>query len=134
MALNPKLSNIAANAAADAICALLNSGYLDIYDGTQPATANTAITGQVKLARLTFGATAFGAAVAGVATANAIGSDSSADATGTASWFRACKTDGSAIFDGSVGTGTHNLVLPTVSIVAAAAVGCSACTYTHNKG
>ena|SRR5204862_4089452 len=134
MSLNPKLANIGANAAADAVCALLNSGYIDIYDGTQPATADTAVTTQVKLARLTFGATAFGAAVAGVATANAITSDSAADATGTASWFRACKSNGSAVFDGSVGTSSANLVLPTVSITAGAVVGVTSCTYTQSKG
>ncbi len=134
MSLNPKLSNAGANAAADAVCALLNSGFIDIYDGAQPATADTAITTQVKLARLTFGATAFAAAIAGVATANAITSDSSADATGTASWFRACKSDGSAIFDGSVGTSSANLVLSTTSITAGAVVGVSSCTYTQSKG
>src|SRR5947207_15293521 len=134
MSLNPKLANIGANAAADAVCALLNSGYIDIYDGTQPATADTAVTVQVKLARLTFGATAFSSAVAGVATANAITSDSAADATGTASWFRACKSNGSAVFDGSVGTSSANLVLSTVSITAGALVGVSSCVYTESKG
>jgi len=134
MALNPKLSNAGANASADAVATLLNNGFIDIYDGTQPATADTAIGSQVKLARLTFSATAFGAAVAGVATANAITSDSSADATGTAAWFRALKSDGTSVFDGSVGTGTHNLVLPTTSIVAGASVGVTSCTYTQSKG
>ena len=134
MALNPKLSNIGANAAANAICALLNSGFIDIYDGTQPADADTAITTQVKLARLTFGNPAFGLAVAGVATANAITSDTVADATGTAIWFRACKSDGSAVFDGSVGTASANLVLSTVNITAGAVVGVSSCIYTESKG
>jgi len=134
MALNPKLANIGANAAADAVTALLNSGYIDIYDGTQPATADTAITTQTKLARLTFGNPAFGSAVAGVSTANAITSDTAADATGTASWFRACKTNGSAVFDGSVGTASANLILSTTSIVAGALVSCSSCVYTQSKG
>ncbi len=134
MALNPKLANIGANAAADAVTALLNSGYIDIYDGTQPATADTAITTQTKLARLTFGNPAFGSAVAGVSTANAITSDTAADATGTASWFRACKTNGSAVFDGAVGTASANLILSTTSIVAGALVSCSSCVYTQSKG
>jgi len=134
MSLNPKLSNIGANAAANAICALLNSGYIDIYDGTQPANADTSITTQVKLARLSFGVTAFGSAVNGVSTANSITSDSTADATGTATWFRACKSDGSAVFDGSVGTSSANLVLSTVSITAGAVVGVTSCIYTESKG
>lgn len=134
MALSPKLSNTAANAAADAVCALANSGKLRIYDGAQPATADTAITTQTLLAELTLNATAFGAASAGVATANAITSDASADATGTASWFRVLKSDGTTVlFDGSVGTSGCNLNLNTTSIVAAAAVAVSALTYTQQK-
>ena len=134
MALNPKLSNVAANAAADAICALANTGYLRIYDGTQPATADTAISTQVLLATLRLNSTAFGSAVAGVATANAITSDSAAAATGTASWFRALKSDGTTVlFDGSVGTSGANLNLNTTSIVANAAVSCTSFTFTETK-
>lgn len=134
MALNPKLSNAAANAAADAVCVLANSGKLRIYDGAQPATADTAVGAQVLLAELTLNATAFGAAVAGVATANAITSDSDADATGTAAWFRVLKSDGTTVlFDGSVGTASANLNLNTTSIVQHAAVAVSALTYTQQK-
>ena len=134
MALNPKLSNVSANAAADAICALANTGYLQIYDGTQPATADTAVSTQVLLAELRFNATAFGAASAGVATANAITSDSAADATGTATWFRALKSDGTTVlFDGSVGTSGANLNLNTTSIVINAAVSVSSFTFTETK-
>ena len=135
MALNPKLSNAAASASADAVCALANTGYLRIYDGTQAATADTAIGAQVLLAELRFGATAFGAASNGVATANAITADSSANATGTASWFRVLKSDGSTVlFDGSVGTGTNDLVLNSTAIQSGAAVSVSSFTYTQGKG
>ena len=135
MATNPKRSNVAVNAEADAITPLLNSGYLRIYDGTQPTTADTAIGVQVLLAELRWNATAFGSASAGVATANAITSDASANASGTASWFRALKSDGTTvIFDGSVGTSAADLILATTSIVAAAIVDVSAFTYTANKG
>jgi hypothetical protein len=135
MALNPKRSNAAVNAAADAVCDLLDNGYLHIYDGTQPTTADTAITTQTKLAELRFNATAFPAASAGVATANAITADTSADATGTASWFRALKSDGTTVvFDGSVGTSSADLVLNSVSISSGAQVSVTAFTYTENKG
>lgn len=49
MAKNTQLSNLAVNTEADALGALLNSGLLRIYDGTQPATADTAITTQVEI-------------------------------------------------------------------------------------
>lgn len=133
MALNTQLTNAAASAACDVVTALLNNGFLDIYDGTQPANANTAVTSQTKLARLSFGATAFGAASNGVATANAITSDSDADATGTASWFRACTSGGTAVYDGTVGTGTHNLVLTTTSIAQHGTVSVSSLTFTVKK-
>ena len=134
MALNPKLANVAANAACDAVVDLLDNGYLRIYDGTQPTDADTAIGAQVLLAELRYNATAFGAAAAGVATANALTSDSSANATGTATWFRALKSDGTTvIFDGSVGTSSANLVLNSVAISAGAAVSVSAHTYTQSK-
>jgi hypothetical protein len=134
MALTPKLANNAASAAADAVTALLNNGYLRIYDGSQPATADTAVSTQVLLAELRFGATAFGAASNGVSTANAITSDSSADNTGTAAWFRALKSDGTTpVFDGSVGTSGANLNLNSVAISAGAAVSVSSLTYTQSK-
>lgn len=135
MASNPKLGNAAANASADAACALLNTGYLRVYDGTQPATADTAITSQTKLAELRFGATAFGAATAGVATANAITSDSSADATGTATWFRALKSDGTtAVFDGTCGTSSSDCILNSTAVTAGGTVAVTSFTYTQNKG
>ena len=134
MALTQNLTNAAASAAADAVTALLNTGYLRIYDGTQPANANTAVSTQVLLAELRFGATAFGAAANGVATANAITSDTDADATGTATWFRALKSDGTtAVYDGSVGTSGSNINLNTTSIVIHAQVSVTSLTYTQSK-
>tara|TARA_R110000868_G_scaffold136724_4_gene349770 strand:- start:1915 stop:2325 length:411 start_codon:yes stop_codon:yes gene_type:complete len=134
MARNPQLSNAAANAAADAVCDQMDTGYLRIYSGTQPATANTSITSQVLLAVLRFNAAAFAAASAGVATAGAITSDTAAAATGTASWFRAFKSDGSTVmFDGSVGTTGADLNLSTTAIVQNATVAVSSFTYTQNK-
>lgn len=131
MALNTQLSDAAVEAEGDALAALLNSGYLRIYDGTQPATADTAVSTQVLLAELRFGATAFGACVAGLLTANAITADSSANASGTASWFRALKSDGTtAILDGSVGTSAANMIIATTAISSAQTVSCS--SFTHD--
>lgn len=134
MALNLKLSETTANAEADAHSALLNSGYLRIYDGTQPTNADTAIGAQVLLAELRFGATAFAAASGGVATAHAITSDSSANASGTATWYRTLKSDGTTVVsDGSVGTSGANLNLNSVALTAGAAVDCTAFVFTQPK-
>ena len=134
MALSPKLTNLAANAAADAVARLVDAGKLRIYDGTQPATADTAVSTQVLLSTLTLNATSAPVAAAGVLTFNAITQDASAAATGTATWFRVLKSDNTtAVFDGSVGTATSDIILNTVSIVAAAVVSISSVTYTQSK-
>lgn len=135
MAANPKFSNLCVNGEADFIGVALDSGFIRIYDGSQPATADTALSGQTLLAELTFGADAFPSAVAGVLTANAITSDSSANATGTAAWARLLKTDGtSVVMDGSVGTSAANVVINSIAISAGAVVSCSSLTITISKG
>jgi len=131
MAKNTQLADATVNAQADAMARLLDNGYLRIYDGTQPATGDTAISSQVLLAELRFNATSAPAASGGLLTFNAITSDSSADATGTAAWFRAFKSDGTTkVFDGSVGTSASNIVLNSVSIAAGATVAVS--SFTHD--
>lgn len=127
-----KLSNTARSAAADAVVDLADTGYIRIYDGSQATDPNTAIGAQVLLAELRFGATAFGAASNGVATANAITGDASANATGTATWFRVLKSDGSTVlWDGTVGTSGADLNLNSVSIVSGGTVDISSMTYTQ---
>jgi hypothetical protein len=139
MADTTKISNAAASAEADAFSALLNTGYLRIYDSTggtgQPATVNTAIGSQVLLAELRFSATAAPGATNGVITFSAITSDTAADATGTATWFRAFKSDGTtAIWDGSVGTSGATLNLNSTAIQINAQVDVTSLTFTINKG
>lgn len=125
-----KTSIVARNAELDALAPLANSGKLRIYSGAQPATPETAASGTL-LAELTMNATAFGAAASGVITANAITSDSAADATGTAGYYRLLKSDGTtALWDGSVGTSGSDLNLNSVAIQSGAQVSVSSLTYT----
>jgi hypothetical protein len=132
--MNLKLSETTVNAEADAHSVLLNNGYLRIYDGTQPTDADTALGAQVLLAELRFGATAFAAASGGITNANTITADSSANATGTATWYRTYKSDGTtSVSDGSVGTSGANLNLNSVSIVIGAVVAVSAFVFTQPK-
>jgi hypothetical protein len=134
MALTPSITTAARNAAADAVVDLVDvggAGSLRIYDGTMPADANAALSANNLLAQLTMSATAFGAAAAGVATAAAITQDSSADATGTASFFRVLSGGATVVFQGSVGTSAANLNLNSVAITSGAAVSVSSLTYTQ---
>jgi len=139
MATATKTSNAAAIAACDAIVDLLDAGgagSIKIYDvgGGIPADVDTAISDQTLLAQLTLSATAFGAAAdgtpGGIATAAAITADSSADATGTASFFRACNNGGTAVIQGTCGTSAADLILDSLSIVAGGTVSISSWTFT----
>jgi len=141
-----RLANVAANAAADNVTALCSSGWLTIFAGTQPALADTASSsggaGNFILARLKFAGTAFGAASSGYALAGTITDDSAAANTGTATWFRVYEYDattaigaagGTAVFDGSVGTASANLILNSVAISSGATVSCSSFTFQQAK-
>lgn len=130
MAKNATWSVAERNAKLNAIRADFNSGFLDIYSGSQPADPDTAIGAQVLLVSLTLNATAFPAASSGVLTANAIVSGV-AVATGTAAWYRTFKSDHTtALHDGTVGTASTNCVIATTAIVTSATVSCSSFTLT----
>ncbi|HLA65016.1 MAG TPA: hypothetical protein VK600_00375 [Candidatus Saccharimonadales bacterium] len=136
MAHNVKMANAAVNAEGDALAVAAASGYLRIYDGSQPATADTAVGSQVLLAELRFGATAFGATVAGVMTANAITGDTAANATGTAAWYRVLKSDGSTpLWDGAIGTvgSGSDLEIDSTAIQINADVEVTSFTHTVTK-
>lgn len=107
-----------------------------LYDGSQPATADTAVTTQTLLCELTFNATSAGSAASGVATFNAVTADASANASGTPTWFRALKSDGTTpVFDGTVGlVSGYDCIIDAVPIVAGATVSVTTMTYTANKG
>jgi hypothetical protein len=136
MAYSPKRSAVQANAACDAMTALLNNGTVKIYTvgSGVPADVATNITDQVLLATLTLGADAFGDAAAGVATAAAITKDSAADATGTASFFRILTSGGAAAHQGLCGTSGSDLNMPTLSIVQYAEVSITSLTITESLG
>lgn len=135
MALTPSISSAARSAAADAVTTLINAGtppgLLRIYSGTIPTDANTALGAQVLLGTLTMANPAFAAAAAGVATAGAIASDTSADATGTASFFRILNAAGVCILQGSVGTSAADLVLSSTAITLGGTIAVSAFTFTQ---
>lgn len=115
--------NTAVNAGAGA-------GLLRIYDGTRPATGGAATT---LLAELTFSDPAFGAAASGVLTASAITQDASANATGTAAWFRVVDSVATVVMDGNCGTSGSDLNLTTLSIVATQPVSVSSFVLTEGN-
>lgn len=120
------------NAMLDAITtAAGNAALLRIYDGTRPATGGSATT---LLAELTCGTPFAASASSGVLTLGSITQDSSANATGTATWFRIVKSDGTThVLDGNVGTSGSDLNLTTTSIVATQPVSVTSFTITEGN-
>ena len=133
MATNPTFYDSAVIAAVNAVGALLNNGYLEIYTGSQPAL-DASLSGTL-LVTLTFGATAFATATASggtvTAVANAITSGS-AGASGTAAYFALVESNGSTtIMTGTVGTSGCDLNGPSTSISNGVTVTCSSFQITE---
>lgn len=128
------IANASAIAACDAVVDLVDAGTgagkVIVYDGTIPTDADTAVTTQNVLAEITLNDPAFGNAAdnTGSARASANGlpvEDSSANATGTATWFRLVDSDDNVILQGDVSTtaaGTGDMQMNSTSIQSGAAV------------
>lgn len=103
----------------DAIDAGSGPGIIDVYSGTKPAGPDSAVTSQTKLGTLTF-SDPCGSIANGELTFGAITQDSSADATGTATWARISTSAGTAVIDLDVGVigGTASVQMNTTAIVA----------------
>lgn len=118
------------NAALDALTSAIGaSGRLRMYDGTPPANANTALSGNNLLADLPLSATFAPAASGGVLTASAI-TTTNAALTGTASFFRLTTSGGAAVIQGSMGLSGQDLNMNTLSIVAGGPVAVSSLVLT----
>lgn len=102
-----------------AIDAGSGAGTIKIYTGTQPTLASDAVTTQTLLGTLTF-SDPCGTVATGALTMSAITQDSSADATGTATWARIADSAGNTVMDVNVSVtgGGGALQLNTTSIVA----------------
>lgn len=111
---------------------------INIYDGSVPADADASEANNL-LAQLTCASTCFSgdsdANPGGRITFGTITQDSSADATGTATHFRLLtQSGGTVICQGTVGTGTNDLVLNTTAITSGSAVSITSGTVTLPEG
>ena len=116
MASNLKYSNGTRDAQQQGLITYAGSGaIISIYQGTQPANANTAISGQTLLVSLTVTGS-FGTDSNGTITLGSVASGT-AVATGTAQFFRIFKSDNSTvIMDGTVGLTGCDMNLNNTSI------------------
>ena len=119
--------------------ALGASPKIRIYSGSVPANADAALGGATQLAELVCASTPFSGfsdtGTAARATFGAITSDTSADATGTAAFFRIVDNAGTTTkCQGTVGTSSADLILNTVAISAGSTVVISSATIDLPEG
>jgi hypothetical protein len=116
MASNLKYSNGTRDAQQTGLITYAGSAaIIKIYSGTQPTNANTAISTQTLLVSLNVSGS-FGTDSNGTITMSSVTS-ATAVATGTASFFRITKSDGTTVvMDGSVGTSAADMILDNTSI------------------
>lgn len=112
---------------------------INIYSGTLPTDADTALGAQVLLSQNVCNASVFStktdAAPGALGTFAAISDDTSADATGTASFFRLLtQSGGTVIAQGTVGTATSDLIFNTVSFTSGSTVSITSATITIPEG
>lgn len=125
--------NVAQNTAQAQAAALVGSftdgSFVKFYQGTIPATPETAIGAQVLLASVTMPTPAF-TSTNGLMTANAISAGSVAS-TGNAQFFRWFKSDATTVIaDGSVGISSADCNLSTTALVSGGTVQITSFTYT----
>ena len=135
MAADPRLANVAASTANNAITALIDAtgaGSAVFYTGTIPTNANTALGAQVALSTVTFSADSFGTSADGISTAAAI-TGSTAGAAGTATWARWYGGDGGTVLDCTVGTSGEDINFNSNIFSVGASVDVTALTITVPK-
>lgn len=125
-----RLGTAARDAAVNAMATLLNGGSIQIRTGGVPANVSDAAQGTL-LATLTFAGTAFGSSSGGTATANAITSDSSVDASGTAGHARLLTSGGAAHSDCLCGQGTGEISFDNSALVAGGVCAISSMTLSQ---
>ena len=110
--------NAGANAMADLADAGSGAATLQVRTGSQPASANDAVSGTL-LVTFTLADPAFGAASTGVKTAASVPRTATGAAAGTAGWARLLDSTGATVMDMDVtatgGGGTATMDTTTVS-------------------
>jgi len=128
MAFSPHISTAAASAACNGIVDLLDAaaGSIKIFDGTMPTECSVADAGTV-CSTITLPYPAWGAASNGVAAfLSGPWTDSAADATGTAQYFRVYTNGGTCTMQGTVGTAGCDMNLNSTAIQINASVSITA--------
>jgi hypothetical protein len=108
---------------------------LRIYDGTVPAKATSALSGNNVLASITLPTDFMAAASGGSSSKSGTWTDASADATGTATFFRIWNNGlTTAHIQGTVGTSGTDMIVNSTSFVAGNSFTVNTFTLTDGNG
>lgn len=144
MAADPYITQTVAQSLLTAFESAANAGtaaVINIYDSASavPADADTSNASDTLLAQLTCSASIFTSKTDGapgaVGTFDTITDDSSANATGTADYFRILtQSGGTVVFQGTVATSSADMIINTTSITEGSTVSISSATITVPEG
>jgi hypothetical protein len=93
---------------------------LKLYNGTPPANAQAALSGNTLLATIT--GISFGANASGVSTITASTADAAATGGSGASFFRLTKSDDTVHSQGTIGTSAADFIINSTTVAAGANV------------
>lgn len=127
--LGTTMRNNACNGIVDTIDQGSGAGTIRMYTGAQPTNVSDNPSGTA-LGTLTFSDPAFGNSATGVATASAITSDSSADASGTCQHAAIYDSDVNPLADADAAQGSGTVNFDNNVIVAGGVIAISAMTVT----
>ncbi len=127
--LGTTMRNNGCNGVVDTMDQGAGPGKVKIYTSTQPGSVGG--TYGTLLGTLVGSDPFFGAASAGVATASAITSDTSADASGSATTFTLTDSDDNVLADGTCGQGSGDMSFDNNTIVAGGVIAISSLTITQ---
>ena len=127
----PKYSDASSCGRADNWAARLNNGYFRGYNGTAPATADTALSGNTLLIENRFAATAFPASSGhGATTSNAL-TVANAVASGSPTFYRGYAADGTTCV---AQWNTTDVVISPSSVTAGVSITINPIAHTEAAG
>ena len=129
------ISTLSANVEADAFAHLMDGGFIDIYDGVQPKSADEPIAKNQVGVSLKLGLPAFLPAFGGTITANPIAPGVTTASLYPATWARIYRADHkTVVMDVSVGVKDAVIVLPSVNLPEGITVTCSSFAHKVTRG
>jgi hypothetical protein len=132
MPTNTQVSTSVVESQADLLARRLDNGYFNLYDGTQPASSDDAVTTQNLIASLRFSTPSAPSSSNGVLVFSII--EDIASMAGVVSWYRCLESDNTTVvMDGNIGLVDENMVLTTVNVLSGQLINITSFQHTVRK-